>query len=143
MLEQPLLSTGSSSIQFFYSPPFRNTVSQATFGTLTLTMQHLCELRDAWRSTGHQVLPTQPQVGKKRISLRMANIRRMLLCPHTQITCNQKVGRFYLCIKVFYGTQMNLLLVQNLFFNRLICRKLLVLTTRTQTLSVYILINKT
>ena len=39
MLEQPLLFIGCSSIQFLNSPPFLNTVSQNTFGTLPLTVQ--------------------------------------------------------------------------------------------------------
>ena len=43
----PYFLTGSLSIQFFDSPPFSHTVSQATFGYLLLTVQHLCDLRDA------------------------------------------------------------------------------------------------
>ena len=47
MLEQPLLFTGCSSTQFFNSPPFPNTVSKDSFGTLLLTVQYLYDLRDA------------------------------------------------------------------------------------------------
>ena len=47
MPEQSLLFTGCSSIQFFNSPPFPNTVTQDTFGTLPLTVQYLCDLKDA------------------------------------------------------------------------------------------------
>ena len=36
MLEQLLLSTGYSGMQFFKSPPLPNTFTEATFGTLTL-----------------------------------------------------------------------------------------------------------
>ena len=36
MLEQLLLSTVFSAMQFFKSPPLPNTLTQATFGTLTL-----------------------------------------------------------------------------------------------------------
>ena len=59
MLEQPLVFAGSSSIQFFYSTGFPNKVSQTTFGTLTLTVQHLCNLQDAMPSIGYQVLPNR------------------------------------------------------------------------------------
>ena len=40
------LFTGCPSIQFFDSPPFFNTVSQATCGYLLLTEQHMCDLCD-------------------------------------------------------------------------------------------------
>ena len=46
MLEQSLLFTGFSSIQFLNSPLFLNIVSQNTFGTLPLTVQYLCDLQD-------------------------------------------------------------------------------------------------
>ena len=46
MLEQPLVFTGCSSIHFFNSLPFPKTVSQAVLGTLSLTVQHQCDLRD-------------------------------------------------------------------------------------------------
>ena len=50
-----------SDIQFFHSPPFPNTVSQATFGYLPLTAQHLCDLQNTMRpASSCQVLPTQP-----------------------------------------------------------------------------------
>ena len=39
--------TGGSNIQVFNSPLFPNTVSEATLGTLPLTMQQPCDLRDA------------------------------------------------------------------------------------------------
>ena len=59
MLEEPLDFTGCSSIQFFHSPPFPNsppppppppplkTVIEAARGYLPLTVQSLCDLRDA------------------------------------------------------------------------------------------------
>ena len=65
MLEQPLLFTGCSSIQFFNSPPFLNTVSQNTFGTLPLTVQYLCDLRDGIPRDGHHVLLIQPFLAKE------------------------------------------------------------------------------
>ena len=46
MLEQPLLSTGCSNIQFFNSPPFLEH-SQAARGTKELTVQPLCDLQGA------------------------------------------------------------------------------------------------
>ena len=62
MLEQ--LFTGCSSIQFFNSPSFLNTVSQDTFGTQPLTVQYLCDLRDAMPrhcspNTSHPTLPRE------------------------------------------------------------------------------------
>ena len=84
------LFTGCLSIQFFDSPPFPNTVSQAAFGYLPLTVQHLCDLRDAiphhWSTNASH--PT-PYLGKQRISLGVAIILSMCLCPHTQLDCNQ------------------------------------------------------
>ena len=47
MLEQPLLFTAYSSIQFFNSLLFPNRVSYATLGSLHITVQTLCDLRDA------------------------------------------------------------------------------------------------
>ena len=58
MLDEPLLFTGSSSIQFFNSPPFPNTVSQDTFGNLPLSVQYLFDL--PCHVIGDQVLLTQP-----------------------------------------------------------------------------------
>ena len=46
MLEQPVLFTGCSRIQFFNARPFPNTVSQDTFGTLPSTLKYLCDLQD-------------------------------------------------------------------------------------------------
>ena len=46
MLEQPLLFTGFSYIQFFNSPSFPNTVSQDTFDILPRTVQCLYDLWD-------------------------------------------------------------------------------------------------
>ena len=47
MLEQTLLFTGCSSIQFFNSPPFPSTLILDTFGTLALTVQYPSDLCDA------------------------------------------------------------------------------------------------
>ena len=47
MLKQLLVFIYCLSIQFFYSPPFFNTFSWATFGYLPLTVQHQCYLQDA------------------------------------------------------------------------------------------------
>ena len=72
------------SIQFFDTHLFSHTGSQAAFGYLLLTMQHLCDLLDAMPchcspSASH---PT-PYLGKQRISLGVAIILSMCLCPHT------------------------------------------------------------
>ena len=53
------LFTGCSSVQFLNSPPYPNTVSQETFGTLPFTVQYLCALY-AMPFHWFQVLPTQP-----------------------------------------------------------------------------------
>ena len=58
MLQQPLLFIGCSSIQFFNSQPFSQKYQSDTFGTLPLTVQHLCDL---------------PALGKRRISLGVEN----------------------------------------------------------------------
>ena len=47
MLQQPLDFTGCSSIQFLNSPPSPDTVSEAARDYLPLTVQRLCDLRDA------------------------------------------------------------------------------------------------
>ena len=66
MLEQPLLFTSFSSIQFFNIPFFPNTVNQDTFGTLPLLVQYLCDIQDAllqhWSpSTSHPTLPKEAE----------------------------------------------------------------------------------
>ena len=59
ILEQPLLFTGCSSIQFFNLPPFPNTVSWTTIGSFLLTVQSLCELQYTMPHHWSPVLPTQ------------------------------------------------------------------------------------
>ena len=44
MLEQPLVFTGCSRIQFLNLPLSPDTVSEAAQGNLPLTVQHLCDL---------------------------------------------------------------------------------------------------
>ena len=49
---------------FLIHPPFLNTVSQDTFGTLSLPVQYLCDLREAmlrhWSpSSSHPTLPME------------------------------------------------------------------------------------
>ena len=82
MFQQPLVFTGYSSIQFLVHPPFPNTVNEATLSALQVTMQHLC--------IGHHVAPLitryfllNTYIEKQRISLVMASILNMCLCPHT------------------------------------------------------------
>ena len=64
MLEESLFFTASSCIQSFNSSLFPNTVSQDIFGTLPLSVQYLCDLRDTmlchWLpSTSHRNLPRE------------------------------------------------------------------------------------
>ena len=59
MLEQPLVFTGSSSIQFFNSPTFPNTVIWATFSTLPLTVQQPYDLQSVMMRHLLPGLPTQ------------------------------------------------------------------------------------
>ena len=67
MLEQPLLFTGFSYIQFFNSPSFPNTVSQDTFDILPRTVQCLHDLWDTidllhWLpSTSHPTLTRETE----------------------------------------------------------------------------------
>lgn len=62
MLEEPLVFTAAQTSSFLIHSIFLNTISQATFGTLPLTVQHLCLLtgRHVTPSIDHQLLPTQP-----------------------------------------------------------------------------------
>ena len=47
MLEQTLVFTSCSSIQFFNSLPSLNTVNEAALGSLPLTVQPMCDLMEA------------------------------------------------------------------------------------------------
>ena len=83
-LGNPYFLTGCLSIQFFDSLPFPPTVSQTTFGYLLLTVQYLCNLRDAMpRHWSPDASHPTPYLGKQRISLGVAIILSMCLCPHT------------------------------------------------------------
>ena len=69
-----------------------NTVSQATYGYLPLTVQHLCDLRDTMpRHWSPGASHPNPYLGKQRISLGVAIILGICLCSHTQLDCNQFV----------------------------------------------------
>ena len=60
MLEQLLFFPDCLSIQFlivFNSPPSPKTVSKATIGNLSLTVEHLCDLWDAMPCIDHQAFP--------------------------------------------------------------------------------------
>ena len=102
MLEQPFIFTVCSSIQFFNSPPSLNTVSAAARGSLTLTVQWLYDLRDAYWSIGHQALPTTTV---QIIFVGMASNLSRCLCSNTSFTSHRKVllGRFNLYIRGCYG----------------------------------------
>ena len=113
MLEQRLVFTSCSSIQFFNLPPSLNTVSEAgslwqptTHRSLQRIVQHLCELWDSmpyhWTSS---VSHSNPCLGKQRNSLGVASILSMCLCSHTAFISHQKVLllRFYLYVRDCYG----------------------------------------
>ena len=90
MLEQPLLFTGYSSIQFFSLPP----LSRTQLARTTLVPYHsLCSTCVTCRAPCHaidyQVLPTQPFLGEQRISLGVASIRGICLYPHFYLSSNQ------------------------------------------------------
>ena len=69
-----------------------NTVSQATYGYLPLTVQHLCDLQDIMpRHWSPGASHPYPYLGEWRISLGVAMILGICLCSHTQLDCNQFV----------------------------------------------------
>lgn len=80
-LQYTLVLTGFSSIQFFNSSPFPNIVSETNQGTLPLTFQHLCDLWNAMLLP-FRYFPPNPNLGKRRISLRGTSILTMCLCLH-------------------------------------------------------------
>ena len=68
-LSNSYIITGCSSIQFFNSPPFSNTVSVVTPGTLPATAQHLCDLWYHATQLVTRCFPLKPYLGKQWISL--------------------------------------------------------------------------
>ena len=60
MLEQPLISTGCSSIYFIDSPPFLKTASYATSGPYPAQGSTCVTYGTSCCSITHQVLPTLP-----------------------------------------------------------------------------------
>ena len=104
MPEQPLVFPGYSSIQFFHSTFLSTIASEANRGTLSLTVQHLCDLREPMLPHVHQLLPTQALPREAEVSLGVPSILRILPTPHNQFTCKQKVlvGRVDLCVKLCY-----------------------------------------
>ena len=107
MLEQPLVFTGCSSIQFFNLPSSPTAVSQGAWCNLPLTVQHLCDLWDAmplhWSPSAFH---PNSCLGQQRISLGVTSILSMFLCSHALFTTHKKVllGRFYLCVRDYHGT---------------------------------------
>ena len=88
MFVQPLVFTGCSTIQFFNSPPTSpNTVCEAAGRSLPLTVQLLCDLRDAM-SFHWSLSASHPNhcPGKQRVFLGMANILTMCLCSPEGVT---------------------------------------------------------
>ena len=76
-------------------------VSQVTSGYLLLTVQHLCNLRDAMtRPLVTRYFPPNLYLGKQRISLVVAMILVIFLCSHTQLECNQFAITLNLYLKV-------------------------------------------
>ena len=77
------LLTGSSGIQFFYSPPFPTQSVRSPLVTYPSLCSTCVTYRTLCHAIGHQVLPTQPYLGKWRISLGVTSILSMCLHPHT------------------------------------------------------------
>ena len=111
---------------FLIHPLSLTQATQATQGHLTLTVQHLCILRDAillQLSPSTSSATPKPSPGKHWISLRVGSILRMCLCPHTLLAFHQKI---LLVRSIFLlGTAakhcVNLLVVLNILFNSSIC----------------------
>ena len=77
-------------IQFFNSPPFPTQSVRLPLVAYPFTAQHVCDLQDTMPyAISHQVLPTQPLLGKQRISLKVTSILSICLCSHIQLDCNQ------------------------------------------------------
>lgn len=133
MLEQLLDFTGCSNITFFKSTHSPNTISEAIWCDLPLTVQCLCDLWDAmslhWPpGTFH----LNPCVWKQKIYPAVRSILKMGLCPHTQLTSHQKIllGRFCSSVRTATEHYINLPLVLNLLINSFICFQLPALSTR-------------
>ena len=109
MLEQPLLFTGCSSIQFFNSffGNLRDTMPRqwsslsshflwltghdAASEVITLISYNLCELRDTMLCQRLPLsFPTQPVLWNHRISLDVASVLTMYLCSHYYL-----IGPYY------------------------------------------------
>ena len=107
MLEQPLVFSSCSNIQLLVHSPFPNASTEATLGILLLTVPHLCDLRD---SISHHWSLGRSQFNflvKQRISnfLRSGKYPKHVPLP-TYFPYLQKVlvGRFFLWVRVHYGT---------------------------------------
>ena len=99
MLEQPLVFTGCSSIQFFNSPPFPNTVSEAAQSSLLLTVPHRCDLQDTMpRHSSPNASHPNPCLGKQKISLEVASVLT-LYSAHTAHLLPTK--RYYLVGSIY------------------------------------------
>ena len=104
MLEQPFLFTSCSSIQFFNSLFVIYRTPCCTRGRTSHLI--LCDLWDTMPCQNSLLsFPTQPFLGKQRISLGVASISTICLCSHSLFTSHQKVllGSFYLCVRGCYG----------------------------------------
>ena len=84
MLEQALLFTGCSNIQFFNSPPFpKHSQLGHTWYPTPQCVQPLYNFWMPYQVIAHQVAPTQLFLGKQTIFLGVASILRMSLCPRS------------------------------------------------------------
>ena len=113
MLQQLLVFTGCSSIHFLiHLLPLTQSVRLPLL--LYQSLCSKCVTHGLLHSiTGHQgkYFPSNPYLEKQRISLGVASILSMRLCPHTQLNCNQMLldGRFYLYINFCYKLLYQLL----------------------------------
>ena len=89
----------------------------------------------------HSHFPPNPYLGEQRISLGVASILSMCLCPHTFLTCHQKIlnDRFYLGVLRFVVKHIHSSLVLNSIFNNSICCRLLLLFARPHNIWIYVL----
>ena len=140
MLQQPLVFSTCSNIQLLVHSPFPNTSTEATLGTLLLTVPHLCDLRD---SISHHWSPGRSQFNfqvKQRISnfLRDGKYPKHVPLPTYSLTCRryQLVGSFY-GLGFITEHYISLPLALKILLNSSICCQFLASSTRLQNLLIF------
>ena len=109
MIEQPLFLLAAQACSFLIHLIYlKQSVRPQSVRTHTVLYHSLCSICVTYgvpcHSIGHQVPNPCPE--KQRISLGVASILNVCLCPNTYLTFHREVllGRFYLCVRIFYGT---------------------------------------